>query len=239
MVRNTLAIGLSLAGVACGLTLLYLAMRSVMDVGGFCAEGGPFAIEQHCPQGVPGIMVGGILGGIVLAFVYVGVAVWRRIPSFAMLLWPALFLSLGWNFLEYAFDPPGTGGGVVWGWLICGIVFMLMGGLPLLVMLPATVRGFTRDRSRLAAGRRGCRSPRCSASRPGCSRRRRRGRAWWRKLERLAKLHERGALTDDEYAAREGEAPVSAGLRFYWFVVQVAAVAGGIYAGWWIFNWAT
>ena len=85
-------------------------MRAVMDVGGFCAEGGPFEIETHCPQGVPGIMVGGLLGGLMLAFVYVGVAVWRRIPSFAMLLWPALFLSLGWNFLEYAFDPPGAGG---------------------------------------------------------------------------------------------------------------------------------
>jgi hypothetical protein len=32
---------------------------------------------------------------------------------------------------------------------------------------------------------------------------------------------------------------VSAGLRFYWLVVQLAAVVGGIYAGWWLFNWAT
>ena len=201
MFRNTIAIGLSLAGVACGLTLVYLSMRAVMDVGGFCAEGGPFVIEQHCPQGVPGIMVGGILGGLVLAFVYVGVAVWRGIPSFAMLLWPALFLSLGWNFLEYAFDPPGTGGGVVWGWLICGIVFMLMGGLPLLVMLPATVRGFTHEKKpprgwpvgmplaqmqRVAA-----RVQPSTATRVGMV----------DELERLAKLHDRGALTDDEYAA--------------------------------------
>ena len=201
MFRNTLAIGLSLAGVACGLTLVYLAMRAVMDVGGFCAEGGPFVIEQHCPQGVPGIMVGGILGGLVLAFVYVGVAVVRRIPSFAGLLWPALFLSLGWNFLDYAFDPPGAGGGVVWGWLICGIVFMLMGGLPLLVMLPATVRGFTRERQRptgwpagmpLAQMQRvAARVQPSTATRAGMV----------DELERLAKLHERGSLTDDEYAA--------------------------------------
>ena len=32
---------------------------------------------------------------------------------------------------------------------------------------------------------------------------------------------------------------MSAGLRFSWFVVHAAAVAGGIYAGWWLFNWAT
>ena len=237
--RTTITIGLSLAGVACGLTLVYLSMRAVMDVGGFCAEGGPFDIETHCPQGVPGIMVGGLLGGLVLAFVYVGVAVWRGIPSFAMLLWPALFLSLGWNFLEYAFDPPGAGGGVVWGWLICGIVFMLMGGLPLLVMLPATIRGFTRDAeaaSRLA--RRHAARPDAASRGPGAAgdgnagghggRTRAAGEA-----PRARVAHRR------RVRGREGEAPVSAGLRFYWLVVQAAAVAGGIYAGWWLFNWAT
>jgi hypothetical protein len=201
MIRPTIAIVLSLAGVACGLTLLYLGMRSVMDVGGFCAEGGPFVIEQHCPQGVPGVMVGSILGGLVLAFVYVGTAVWRGIPSFAGLLWPALFLSLGWNFLEYAFDPPGAGGGVWWGWLICGIVFMLMGGLPLLVMLPVTVRGFTREEKRprgwpvgmpLAQMQRvAARVQPSTAATAGMV----------DELERLANLHKRGALSDDEYAA--------------------------------------
>jgi Short C-terminal domain len=201
VVRSTIAIGLSLAGVACGLTLVYLSMRAVMDVGGFCAEGGPFVIEQHCPQGVPGVMVGSLLGGIVLAFVYVGIAVANGIPSFAMLLWPALFLSLGWNFLEYAFDPPGADGGVVWGWLICGIVFMLMGGLPLLVMVPVTIRGFTREEKRprgwpvgmpLAHMQRvAARVQPSTATRAGMV----------DELERLAKLHERGALTDDEYAA--------------------------------------
>jgi hypothetical protein len=201
VVRSTIAIGLSLAGVACGLTLVYLSMRDVMDVGGFCAEGGPFVIEQQCPQGVPGVMVGGLLGGIVLAFVYVGLAVVRGIPSFASLLWPALFLSLGWNFLEFAFDPPDTGGGVVWGWLICGIVFMLMGGLPLIVMLPATFRGFTREEKRPPGWpvgmplshmqRAAARVQPSTATRAGMV----------DELERLAKLHERGALTDDEYAA--------------------------------------
>jgi hypothetical protein len=199
--RNTIAIGLSLAGVACGLALVYLAMRSVMDVGGFCAEGGPFVIEQHCPQGVPGIMVGGILGGLVLAFVYVGVAVWRGIPSFAGLLWPALFLSLGWNFLEYAFDSPVVGEGIVWGWLICGIVFMLMGGLPLLVMLPMTIRGFTREEKRprgWPAGMPLAHMQRVAARvQPATAS----GSGMVDELERLAKLHERGALTDDEYEA--------------------------------------
>jgi len=32
---------------------------------------------------------------------------------------------------------------------------------------------------------------------------------------------------------------MSAGLRLYWLVVQLAAVAGGIYGGWRLFEWAT
>jgi hypothetical protein len=47
------------------------------------------------------------------------------------LAWPGLFLSLGWNFLEFTFSPPG--GGLAWGWLICGVLFVLMGGLPLIL----------------------------------------------------------------------------------------------------------
>jgi Short C-terminal domain len=205
VVRPTIAIGLSLAGVACALTMVYLSMRAVMDVGGFCAEGGPFEIETHCPQGVPGVMVGSLWGGILLAGVYVWQVVRHNVPNFVGLLWPALFLSLGWNFLDYAFDPPGTQGGVVWGWLICGIVFVLMGGLPLLVMLPATVHSFTRERERpqgwplgmpLAHMQKVAARVQPMAAAAGDA-----GGAVVDELERLAKLHERGALTDDEYAA--------------------------------------
>jgi hypothetical protein len=56
-------------------------------------------------------------------------------PKLVALAWPALFLALGWNFLEYAFDPPPPDDGVVWGWLICGVVFVAMGGIPLLLVL--------------------------------------------------------------------------------------------------------
>jgi hypothetical protein len=64
---------------------------------------------------------------------------------------------------------------------------MLMGGLPLLVMLPVTIRGFAREEKRPP----GWPSASFSASRAGMV----------DDLERLAKLHERGALTYDEYAA--------------------------------------
>ena len=115
------------------------------------------------------------------------------------------------------------------GVVICGIVFMLMGGLPLLIMLPATIRGFTREQKpprgwpvgmplaqmqRVAA-----RVQPSTATRWGMAD---------ETLERLAKLHERGVAHRRRVrGAGEGEAPLSAGLRFYWFVVQAAAVAGG------------
>jgi hypothetical protein len=50
-------------------------------------------------------------------------------------------VSLGYNFLQYGIDAPGQGG-LVWGWLVCGVVFVLMGGIPLAVALPVMSRRF-------------------------------------------------------------------------------------------------
>jgi len=44
-----------------------------------------------------------------------------------LFFWPAIFISLGWNFLEYGFFK----GELAWGWIVCGIVFIPMGVFPL------------------------------------------------------------------------------------------------------------
>ena len=111
-----------LAGIVVGttsITLLFLGMRAVMDVGGACADGGPYVSAQPCPPGVPLAMIGGMFG------------------LFAAAGWPALFLSLGFNFLDYAFHPPDTAATPVWGWLVPGVVFWLMGGGPLAIAIAA------------------------------------------------------------------------------------------------------
>lgn len=131
------------AGIAAGLTLLYLGMRAVMEIGGVCADGGPYVPRQSCPQGVPLAMFGGIWGGLIMAGIYVFVTIKYKIPSLVGLAWPALFLSLGWNFLDFGIDPPGDSG-LVWGWLICGGLFALMGGVPLLVVLGPVLRSFNK-----------------------------------------------------------------------------------------------
>lgn len=133
--------------------MLYMGMRAVMGVGGFCAEGGPFVIEQRCPKGVPLLVTGGLLGGLVFYGLYLWQTIKHKVPSFAMLGWSALFLSLGWNFLEFGFNPPGQSGGLAWGWIVCAIVFGLMGGLPLLVVVKPTIGGFVGEsRDTVGAG---------------------------------------------------------------------------------------
>ena len=79
------------------------------------------AVPIGITTAVGGSAIGGAYGGILF------------------LAWPALFLSLGWNFLEFAFK---SRGGPELGWLIPGILFMLMGGGPLAAMLPS--RGGSR-----------------------------------------------------------------------------------------------
>lgn len=124
------------AGLVACIVVVFLAMRAVMDIGGFCAEGGPYEIEVHCPEGVPLLMTLAFPG----LFLFGGLMIWRGSPigsryqGAVFFAWPALFLSLGWNFLEYGLNPPG-GGGLAWGWLLCAVIFIAMGGVPLVAVL--------------------------------------------------------------------------------------------------------
>ena len=128
---------LGIAGLAFCIALLWLGMRAVMDLGGFCASGGPYEIAVECPDAVIATTPLSILGGFLAA----GLIIWGAagLPgawmSLVFLAWPALFLSLGWNFLEYGFFPPE--GGWVWSWLFCGVLFVLMGAVPLVIAIAA------------------------------------------------------------------------------------------------------
>jgi hypothetical protein len=118
--------------VALGITLTwtFFSMRAVMDVGGSCADGGPYVSAQPCPGGAGFI---GIAIPLMILATFAGsfVAVSLGAPNLLVPMWTILFGSLGWNFLEYAITWPG---GVDPGWLICGIVFELM-ALPGLVVI--------------------------------------------------------------------------------------------------------
>ena len=132
--------------VAVCLTWAYLSMRSVMGVGGSCADGGPYVSAQPCPDGsiliapaIPLLIFFSMLGTVVASSV--------GAPNLLVPMWGVLFGSLGWNFLEFSFKGPD----IVWGWLVCGVVFwamalpafvFMLGGLRTSVAKRATDRGF-------------------------------------------------------------------------------------------------
>jgi hypothetical protein len=129
-----------LVGIAIGsmsITLLFLGMRAVMDVGGACADGGPYVSAQPCPTGVPPAMLAAMFG----LFVAAGLIMWfgSRIGGLAAAVvavgWPVLFIALGYNFVDYAFHSPDGEPGPVWAWLIPGLLFFLIGGAPVIVAI--------------------------------------------------------------------------------------------------------
>jgi hypothetical protein len=193
--------------VAC-LTLLFLGMRSVMAVGGSCASGGPYTISQPCPKGVGWVVPVSIWAGLFFLAVSVAGAARVRAPAIAWLAWPALFCSLGWNFLEFGLDPAGPETGPVWGWLVCGVLFWVMGAGPVVLGLAQLRnRGSERDPSPLVvrAATLGSRvratttpPPFRAATTPSAAAHRD-ADDLVDGLERLADLHRTGAIDDDEY----------------------------------------
>jgi hypothetical protein len=195
LAKASLGFALGLAGSACAITLLFLAMRSVMEIGGSCASGGPYEVANPCPKGVGWIVPASIFGG--LFFVGVAIAYGSRLggdyATLGAFAWPALFLTLGWNFVEYGADPPGADDGPVVSWLFCAALFAVMGGLPLIGLLrPTTLRKMLwppdsdfvrRPDARLRDARRDL-TPSADIVDD---------------LERLARLHREGALDADEY----------------------------------------
>lgn len=188
-----------IGGLAFSITILWLSMRVVMGIGGSCASGGPYVPAVECPDIVVALTPLSILG----LFVFGGIAAWGAAGlsgawmELIFLTWPALFLSLGWNFLEFGLNPPGAGPGeLAWGWLICAVVFGLMGGVPLIGAVLAVREASPRPRT--YAGGRVVIQPRpntissmsTAPSTPVTDR-----------LERLARLRRNGDLTDAEFEA--------------------------------------
>jgi hypothetical protein len=133
---------------------------------------------------------------------------WKGAPlggpyaNLVLLAWPALFISLGWNFLEYALWPPPPDTGVIWGWLIPGVIFEVMGIVPLVGLLPSRrwlgSSGTSDSPAALLSNRKSLLNDLVSNVHE---------RGWGAqedlvsKLERLATLREQGAITTEEFEA--------------------------------------
>ncbi|MDP3891978.1 hypothetical protein [Nocardioides sp.] len=109
----------------------FFVMRDVMGVGGMCAEGGPYEIATPCPDGtwllslaIPVLVISMFVGS------WVGMSV--ATPTLLVPMWGLLFGLLGWNFLEF-----GLRDGIVWGWLVPGVLFEAMAA-PALIVIAVT-----------------------------------------------------------------------------------------------------
>jgi hypothetical protein len=122
-----LGTALAAAGVAAGITAVYVGMRDLMEEsGGTCATGGPYEIANQCSSGQIGLLFGGIVAVLVFTAIHAAMEHWADGPRIG---WPAimgmLFLALGWNFIDLGLDPPQDDGSAI-GWLVSGAAFWLM-----------------------------------------------------------------------------------------------------------------
>ncbi|MFF4771305.1 hypothetical protein ACFY05_00445 [Microtetraspora fusca] len=211
LVRRSLGTLVGLGTVSCCLTLLYLGSSTVMSIGGSCASGGAYEIATPCPEGIAWIVPGSIFGGIAGLGLYIASSLPVG-PRLTPLAWPALFLSLGYAFLDSALH---AGDGVDGGFMVCAVLFILMGGVPLLFLRNRDVFlgvFWGREPSGPAGGPRTiprrvvavpARVPapvRTPAPAGGASRTPATEGGLVGELERLAALHQAGRIDDAEYA---------------------------------------
>jgi hypothetical protein len=209
IVRRSILTLAGLAGTCAGLCVLFLCMRSIMDIGGVCASGNtPFQPRVQCPSGVPGLMIGSIFLGLLALGMY---ALSTFGFNLTLLAWPALFISLGFNFADYGINPPpGFGSGGAAGWIVCAVVFFLMGGIPLVLWIAAVVHGHeSRVKTTVQ-----------SFSQESL-----------RERLRMGAAGQSTTAPDPEAQQRS--------LRTYAIVIHVVGIAAGVYGGMQLFEWVT
>lgn len=127
---NWVGYALSWFLLAGGATAMFVGFMQVIGVGGMCADGGPYQIEVNCPAGSAVTMT--VAPFAIAAAVLIGIFMAQGfgVPAHGY-FWSLLFGSLGIGFLMGAF---GHDDGIVWAWLICGVVFELMAIPPLFMI---------------------------------------------------------------------------------------------------------
>ncbi|MDO8847355.1 MAG: hypothetical protein Q7W51_03065 [Coriobacteriia bacterium] len=137
---------LAAAGVAASITMLYLGMGTIMETSGaFVASGGPYEIVSPAPDWVWLIPVSIwtmlIFGGLALFATKRG---WGESPL--LYGWMGLFIPLGWNFLRLGLNPPEFMAST-WGWIVSGIVFWIMGLVPVGFVVSRAIDAFKDARA--------------------------------------------------------------------------------------------
>lgn len=179
------------------LTLLFQAVNELAALGGFCARGGPYVIAVECTDAIVAFAPTSILGGLVTVFAGAMLAqgFGTAVLAFA---WPALFVSLAVTFLRTFFLSGDLTG------LIVGVLFVLMGLAPLVLVLRVAPQ-------RMLVGR-------VDAQ----------GRPFWEAHPERAQLF---SLRRPTESTEPGENHASAGDWMLALGIALAASAGGIWLG--------
>jgi hypothetical protein len=130
------------AGATVSLAIVYDGVRRVLGSGGFCPGGGAYALAHQCDRADTVMLLLGVLGMLTFGGLLVAVTAWRRGPIvlMALVLWVALFGTLGWNLIDLGADPPRAAAGADVGLIVFGAAFGLMAlsGLAPLVRLSSS-----------------------------------------------------------------------------------------------------
>jgi len=122
-------------GVSMSIACLWFGVRMLMEVG-VCASGGPYEIQQQCPEGASLLLAAsipvGLVFGVIMMWGMNGVS--ENAALLTLLSWPALYLTLAWNFVE--------GGGLLG--IFCALLCLAL-CLPALYLIKA-VRSITDRR---------------------------------------------------------------------------------------------
>ena len=118
-----------LANIFMSFIVLNELFRSVIAVGGYCAEGGAYEIAIECPEnklilapiGILSLMVG--LGLYLIFRLRIG-------PSWITALWPVAFVGSAWTFLQAGLNPPPNSEST-WPLFVMAVLFGAAGLIPL------------------------------------------------------------------------------------------------------------
>lgn len=129
-------LGLGIAAGAATITLLSMLLRAATAVGGSCADGDASLAASPCRSHTGTALLLAFACALACMFAVSWGATALGAPRPLFLAWPALCLTLGWNFLRDGFDPP-MGEEIALGYVVGGVVFLLLGAGPLLLRLSA------------------------------------------------------------------------------------------------------
>lgn len=115
------------------ITWFLAAMRAQMEVGGSCASGGPYVIVAPCPEHTTALVLVGMFGSVVVALAGTVSAVSVGAPNLLVPYWTATSGGMAFNFLADGFTADE---GLVWGWIVAGVLALVMALPGVYVMSP-------------------------------------------------------------------------------------------------------